>query len=207
MLSMAVRFQCGLVLTAAVSRREALESILQDIIVLLVADCDILESILDGSVDPVLNNNAAAVCEHPRKTPRVEDSPAYEIRPRLPNGILERACDCEGCAHAQTEAQYATIQLPQTVLQPVSATEALDAGSARRHGRLVGEEAIDDQGVEADDGGGREDDIYAQPGDRDTLLGSEGIVQRIVFERKLLVEGRDLVDEGEDADEDPVSSY
>jgi hypothetical protein len=104
MLSMAVRGPCGLVLTAAMSRGKALESILQDVVVLLVADCDILESILNGSVDPVLHNNAAAVCQQPRKTLRAEDSPAYEVRPRLPDGVLERACDGEGCADAKTQA-------------------------------------------------------------------------------------------------------
>jgi hypothetical protein len=70
----------------------------------------------------------------------------------------------------------------------------------------MGEEAIDNQRVEANDGGGREDDVYAQPGDRDALFGGEGVVQRVVVERELLVEGRNLVDESEDANEYPVSS-
>ena len=130
-----------------------------------------------------------------------EGLPGDQIRARLSNGILERACDGEGSADAQAEAQDAAVELPQAVLEPVSASQALETSSARRHLGLVGEEAIENQRVDGDDGGGGENDVYAEPDDGDAFLDGEGIVEGVVFEGEVLVEGRDLVDQSEDANE------
>jgi hypothetical protein len=125
--------------------------------------------------------------------------PADEIGPRLPNGVLEGARNRESRAHTQTEAQNAAVQLPQAVLEPVPAAQLLDSGAARGHLGLVREEAIEDQRVYANDHGGREDDVDAEPGDGDTLLDGEGVVEGVVVQREVLVERRDLIDEREDA--------
>jgi hypothetical protein len=125
--------------------------------------------------------------------------PADEIGPRLSDGVLEGARDCEGSAHTQTEAQNAAVQLPQAVLEPVPAAQLLDSRSARGHLGLVREEAIEDQRVYANDAGGREDYVDAEPGDGDALFDGEGVVEGVVVEREGLVEGRNLVNEGEDS--------
>jgi hypothetical protein len=125
--------------------------------------------------------------------------PVDEIWPRLSNGVLEGARDCECSAHTQPEAQDAAVQLPQAVLESVSAAQLLEPRSARGHLGLVREEAIDDQRVYANDDGGRKDYVDAQPGDGHALLDGEGVVEGVVVEREGLVERRNLIDEREDA--------
>ena len=128
--------------------------------------------------------------------------PVDEIRAGLSNGVLEGAGDCEGGADAQAEAEDAAVELPQAVLEAVAAAKALDAAAAGGHGGLLGEEAIDDEGVDGDDDGGGAHDEDAEQGDGDALLFGEGIVEGVVLEGEGLVEGRDLVDDGEGPDED-----
>jgi hypothetical protein len=65
----------------------------------------------------------------------------------------------------------------------------------------VGEEAIEDQRVYADDGSGRQNHVDAEPEDGDALLDGEGVVESVVFKREMLVKRRDLVDGGEEANE------
>jgi hypothetical protein len=65
----------------------------------------------------------------------------------------------------------------------------------------VREQAIDDQSVDSDYGGWGENDVDEQPGHWDTLLMGERVVEAVVFERERLVEGRDLVDDGENSNE------
>lgn len=66
------------------------------------------------------------------------------------------------------------------------------------------EQAIDDQSVDADYGGWGEHDVDEQPGHWHTLLLGVRIVQGIIVEREGLVEGRELVDNGEDSNEDTI---
>lgn len=127
--------------------------------------------------------------------------PGDEIRPWLSNGILESARDGKGSAHTQSETKNAAIQLPEAVLEPISATQALDAGPARGHLGLVREDAIDDQRVYGDDCGGSEDDVDAQPRDGYALFYGKRVVEGVVVEREVLVEGRDLVDNSKEANE------
>lgn len=128
--------------------------------------------------------------------------PADEVWPGLSNRILQRTGNGKGSTDTQAQAKYAAVQLPQPVLEPVPPREALEAGSVGGGGGLVREEAIDDHGVEGDDDGGREDDIDAQPGNRDALMFGKGVVESVVVEREGLVEGGDLVDNGKDEHQD-----
>lgn len=66
----------------------------------------------------------------------------------------------------------------------------------------MGENAIDHQCVEGNDDGGREDDVYAQPKYWNALFYCIRVVEGVVLERKVLVEGRDLIDSSEDANEE-----
>jgi hypothetical protein len=70
----------------------------------------------------------------------------------------------------------------------------------------VREEAIEDQGIHRDNSGGSENNIDAEPEDGNALLYSERVMEGVVFERKVLVERRDLVDCSEDADEETLGS-
>lgn len=131
--------------------------------------------------------------------------PGDEIGPWLSNGILESTRDGEGSAYTQSKAKNAAVQLPQAVLEAVTAAQALDAGPARGHLGLVGEDAIDDKRVDGDDYSRSEDDVDAQPRDGDALFDGKRVVEGVVVEREVLVEGRDLVDNGEEANEKTCS--
>lgn len=65
-------------------------------------------------------------------------------------------------------------------------------------------ESIDDQCVYSNDDRGRENDIDAQPEYGYALFDGEWIVEGVVFERELLVEGWDLVDDCEGSNEHAV---
>ena len=64
------------------------------------------------------------------------------------------------------------------------------------------EQAINDHCVYSNDDHGSEDDVDQQPWDGHALLCGEWVVETIVVEREGLVEWRDLVDEGEEPDEE-----
>lgn len=130
------------------------------------------------------------------------DLPVNDVRSRLPNRILESTCDGKGTTNSQGQAQNATVQLPQTILEPIPATNAGQTGPARRHGRLVRKQAIDDHGVKGNDQSRDRDDIDAQPYDGHALLDGEGIVEGVVLEREGLVKGLDSIDNGEGEDEE-----
>ena len=68
---------------------------------------------------------------------RLSSIPVDEIRSRLSNGVLQRSCDCEGRAYTQAEAKDTTVQLPQTILESISAAQTLDSSPGSRHGSLV----------------------------------------------------------------------
>jgi hypothetical protein len=63
--------------------------------------------------------------------------PADQVWSRLPDGVLQGACDGKGRAYTQSQTEYAAVELPQAVLEAVSAAQPLDASPARRHLRLV----------------------------------------------------------------------
>jgi hypothetical protein len=65
----------------------------------------------------------------------------------------------------------------------------------------VREQAIKDQSIYPNDGAGREHDVDKEPGYRHTLFDREGVVEGIIVEREVLVEGRYLIDSGKDSDE------
>jgi len=176
---------------AAMSGRKALEAILQDVVICLGTNRDVLEAavgvlVINGTHDPVLVDQAAR----------------DEIWPGLANRILQGTRDREGSADTQAQSQNAAVELPQAVLEPVSPTQSFHARDARGHWRLVGEQAIDDQSVDCDYDGWSEHDVDEEPEDGDALLGGKWIVQCVVFERELLVERRDLIDYGEDSNQD-----
>jgi hypothetical protein len=77
--------------------------------------------------------------------------PINEVWSRLSNCVLQRSCDCESCAYTQAEAKDTAVELPETVLESVPAAQALDARPARGHSCLVGEQSINDKGIESDD--------------------------------------------------------
>jgi len=65
----------------------------------------------------------------------------------------------------------------------------------------VREQAIDDQSIDANYGGWSENDVDEQPGDWYALMMGKWVVEAVVFERERLVEGWDLVDDGESSNE------
>jgi hypothetical protein len=129
------------------------------------------------------------------------DIPADQVRSWLSNRILQGSGDCESCADAQTQSQDATIQFPQAIFEPVSPAQALDASPARGPFCLVREQAIKDQSIYPNDGAGREHDVDEEPWYWHALFHRKGVVQGIIIEREVLVEGRYLVDSGKDSDE------
>lgn len=68
---------------------------------------------------------------------------------------------------------------------------------------MVRVEAVDDEGVQSDDEGGREDSDDVEGGEGDALVGGVGVLQGDVCEGEGLVEGLDGVEgEEEDGEED-----
>jgi len=130
--------------------------------------------------------------------------PVHEIWPRLSNCILQCTRNGESSTNAQSQAQDAAVQLPQPVFKPIPSRQALDAGSASKHARLVREQAIDDECVNSNDGSRSSNDIDAEPLDGHAFLDGKGVVQGVVVEGEVLVERWDLVDDGEGSDEDTV---
>ena len=177
--------------TAAVRRREALESILQLVAVALLAVGDGEHSHGGVVVVPFIEELLFQVAS------------IDNVRPGLANGIFQGAGDCEGGAHAEHEAQEAAIQFPKAILQPVAAGESLQAASSGcGHGRLVREDAVYDHGVEGDDDDGAADGQDGGHGDGDALMLGVGVAETPVLEGKGLVVGLDLVDDHENGEED-----
>lgn len=85
---------------------------------------------------------------------------APDDRQRIPLHVskLGRTSHGKSQHHAESKPQDTAVELPQPVLQPISPTQFTQTPVVRRHGRLVREEAIDDQRVEGDDNGGRGND-------------------------------------------------
>jgi hypothetical protein len=69
----------------------------------------------------------------------------------------------------------------------------------------VGEYAVDNHGVEGNDGNGEADCEDGGHGDGDALMLCKGIVEGPVLEGEGLVEGLDLVDGHEDGEEDAAT--
>jgi hypothetical protein len=68
---------------------------------------------------------------------RKYDIPGDEIWARLANGVLQRARDGKSSAYAQAKAQYAAVQFPQPVLEPVSTTQSFETSPGDGHLRLM----------------------------------------------------------------------
>lgn len=67
----------------------------------------------------------------------------------------------------------------------------------------MGEQSINDECVESDDDGWATNNDDAQQRDGHALFLGEGVVEGIILQREMLVEGWDLINDGEDANEDP----
>lgn len=132
--------------------------------------------------------------------------PVHQIWPRLSNRILQRSRNGEGGTNAQSQAQNAAVQFPQPVFEPISSGQALDARASRNHGRLVREQAIDDECVYANDGSWSGDDIDAEPDDGHAFLDGERVVEGVVVEGEVLVERWDFVDNSEGSDQDTAGA-
>ena len=77
--------------------------------------------------------------------------PIDKVWSRLSDRVLQRSCDSEGCAYTQAKPKNTAVQLPETVLEPISAAQSLDSSPSGRHRSLVREQSIDDECVECDD--------------------------------------------------------
>lgn len=127
-------------------------------------------------------------------------APVDQVRSRLTARILQCAGDDECRSLGQHQPEDAAVELPQAVLEPVLAHQL--PLSRRNVDRLaVREQPVQDDRVDDDDEHGEA--AGDREGERDghSLVDGVRVVQRVVLQRKRLVEGLDPVEDEESYDE------
>lgn len=113
-----------------------------------------------------------------------------EVGAGLAAEVFETAGNYEGGTFGEKEAEDAAVEFPEAIF------EAVDAGPAGAASfTVVGEEAVEDEGVDCYDEHGHQDGYDAGEGDGYSFFFGVGVLDSVVFEGEGLVEGgNDAVD-------------
>lgn len=119
-----------------------------------------------------------------------------EIGSRLAARCLERLGDDKGNPLGKQQSQDTTIHLPETIL-PAPGPAQLALAGDRVLRLAVGEDAIDEEGVDDDQDEGECAGDAEGVGDWDALVDGVGVLQGIILQGKVLVVRFEGVEDGE----------